>query len=100
MSEKSEKADPKKFPRFGYRTPKEDKVNIDGRMELLFAKANLTEDEYYHITKNDLFIEVVYRGLEYLENSKLDKEQEYFQIEFKDRPRKCSSCKSVKVTAH
>ena len=75
-------------PRFCYRTPKRDKDNIEGRIKELVKQIN-TQDcgEYYHINQNTMFLEIIYRGLDYLERQDLTPEHDegYYQIEFKEK---------------
>ena len=84
MTKKSKTTLAKTNPRFSYRTPKKDKENIEGRIKLLLEKINRNKG-YFHITQNTIFLEAVYRGLEYLEKSKLTPEDAYFQIEFLEK---------------
>ena len=74
-------------PRFAYRSPKEDKANIEGRIKTLLDKINDQEEDYYHINQNTIFLEIIYRGLDYLESIPLSPEHDegYYQIEFKEK---------------
>lgn len=74
-------------PRFTYRTPQEDKANIEGRIKELVEKANSQECEHYHINQNTIFLEIIYRGLDYLERIDINPSHDegYYQIEFKEK---------------
>jgi len=91
-------------PRYSYRTPKEEKAQVEKQIKALVAKVNSQKDQdgedFYHIDQNTVFLEAVYRGLQYLERANLtpDHDEGYFQIKFTEKNRKCVSCKTVAVT--
>ena len=93
----------KSNPRYSYRTPKEEKDQVEKQIKALVEKINSQEcGEYYRIDQNTVFLEAVYRGLEYLESAELTPEHDegYFQIQFIERKRKCSSCKKIAVAPY
>ena len=82
-------------PRFSYRTPKKDKEVIESRIKLILDKLNKNNKEYYTHNQYEVFLEAIYRGLEYLEKSKLTPEDAYYQIEFKERPEERKNVKKA-----
>jgi len=101
MSKKKSITPAKTDPRYSYRTPKAEKEQVEKQIEALVAKINKKNGkEYYKVNKNTVFLEAVYRGLEYLERADLTPQHDegYFQIRFVKRNKLCKSCKTVAVS--
>jgi len=88
-------------PRYSYRTPKEEKAQVEKQIKALVERANNQANgvKYYHIDQNTVFLEAVYRGLQYLERANLTPEHDegFFQMEFVEKDRRCQKCRVVAV---
>lgn len=75
-------------PRFSYRIAREHKANIDDRIRALAKKINKS-GEYQVISQNAIFLEIVYRGLDYLERIDLtpDHDEGWYEVEFNPKKR-------------
>ena len=85
MTKQKEDTPAKTRPRFSYRTPKEHKNHVEERIKELVEKLNSQESgDYYHIDQNTVFLEAVYRGLDYLNSTDLspDNDEGWYWVEF------------------
>ena len=91
-------------PRYSYRTEKSEKDQVELQIKELMARVNAKVDNFYHIDQNTIFLEAVYRGLQYLERIEdfpdHANDEGYFQIEFVERPRECPKCGGFTVVAN